>query len=218
MRTTIKTSHNLYIYRPLDLYIAYGVSIACAVVCVGLGCAALYRNGLSYSSDFSTILRTTQREELHALIAPVDTAGGDPLPLHIARAVVTYEARAQDVNGAVHGFRFQRGKSEEATNESLPREGARSMMEHSLGGQDILKRGYISFERTPLIQNSPLYSPPTTNMEAEPRLSIVTSPLGRESAQPPTEEEAEEGAEEEALAEAAEEGPKGEPAEEPAGR
>ena len=53
-------------------------------------------------------------------------------------------------------------------------------------------------------------------METDPRLSIATSPLGRESAQPPTEEEAEEGAEEEALTEAAEEGPEEGP-EEPVG-
>lgn len=52
--------HNVYVYNAQDLILPYGISIACAVLCVAIGVWALLRTGATYSNRFSTILRTTR--------------------------------------------------------------------------------------------------------------------------------------------------------------
>jgi hypothetical protein len=55
-----------------------------------VGCFALLRNKLSYSNDFSTIFRTTRREELDKIVNESERIGGDPLPEGIARTKVQF--------------------------------------------------------------------------------------------------------------------------------
>jgi hypothetical protein len=102
---TVEQSRNVYVYRLLDLYIAYGASIAASIVCAAIGVSALYRNGLCYSTNFSTILRTTRRHELDDLMTPADTKGGDPLPTRISNRIVIFEDLSHDFDeSSMSGF------------------------------------------------------------------------------------------------------------------
>ncbi|KAE9381990.1 hypothetical protein N431DRAFT_282795, partial [Stipitochalara longipes BDJ] len=88
VQTTVTNSVNIFIYRRITLLVTYGSSIACALICVIVGCFALLRNKLSYSNDFSTILRTTRRPELDMIVHESERIGADPLPNGIARTKV----------------------------------------------------------------------------------------------------------------------------------
>ena len=102
---TVEQSRNVYVYRLLDLYVAYGASIAASIVCAAIGVSALYRNGLCYNTNFSTILRTTRRHELDDLMTPADTKGGDPLPMRIANRIVIFEDLSYDFDeSSMSGF------------------------------------------------------------------------------------------------------------------
>jgi len=90
------------------VYLAYGISILCTLICVVSGCLALLHNGLSYTANFSTILRTTRRADITSLVDPNDTFGGAPLPKVIADAVVRYDVAEGEERYAVHGFRIVR--------------------------------------------------------------------------------------------------------------
>jgi len=78
-----------YLYEPTALLVAYGLSIVSAIACVMLGMVAIRKNGAVFSSNFSTIVRLTRGPELDELIGnegPLQ--GADPLPRHVAEAVV----------------------------------------------------------------------------------------------------------------------------------
>ena len=51
-----------------------------------LGCLALLQNGVSYTNDFSTIVRTTRSAEIDALVASSDQSGADPLARDLGRS------------------------------------------------------------------------------------------------------------------------------------
>jgi hypothetical protein len=95
VNTTLRTAQTVYAYRPKDLYIAYGSGIVCALLCVLIGCTALMHNGLSYSSDFTTVARTTRRQEITDLVLSKDSMGGDPLEKRIGKTVVQFGIRNQ---------------------------------------------------------------------------------------------------------------------------
>ncbi len=90
------------------MYLAYGISILCTLICVVFGCLALLHNGLSYTANFSTILRTTRRADITSLVDPNDTFGGAPLPKVIADAVIRYDVAEGKERDAVRGFRVVR--------------------------------------------------------------------------------------------------------------
>ncbi|EXJ62089.1 hypothetical protein A1O7_02522 [Cladophialophora yegresii CBS 114405] len=78
-----------FVYEPRTLLIAYGISALFALICVLLGVHALLRNGASYTSSFSTIVRVTRDRALSRLIADEgDLQGAEPVPKHIRRAGV----------------------------------------------------------------------------------------------------------------------------------
>ena len=87
------------------MYLAYGISILCTLICVVSGCLALLYNGLSYTANFSTVLRTTRRADITSLVDPNDTFGGAPLPKVIADAIVRYDVVQGEGRDAVRGFR-----------------------------------------------------------------------------------------------------------------
>ena len=78
-----KTWHsvNVYIYEPTDLYIAYGCALLASSLCVLWGLyVLLYRNRVSYSVGFSTILRTTRRSEIDGIVSVEERRGNNPIP------------------------------------------------------------------------------------------------------------------------------------------
>ncbi len=90
---TVITTQNIYTYQPFDLLLAYGLGILAAALCVLIGTLAMIANGVSYSSDFSTVMRTTRNSELNSLVSGDEMDGIDPLPDHIADAEIGYRLR-----------------------------------------------------------------------------------------------------------------------------
>lgn len=90
MAITTWYSQNVYVYGPTDLYIAYGSAVVCTFICVLWGCYTLHRRRVSCNTDFSTILRTTRRDEFAQLVPREARAGNAPLPSHIKTARLIY--------------------------------------------------------------------------------------------------------------------------------
>jgi hypothetical protein len=82
--------HNIYIYASRKLWLAYGIAIAFATVIVALGSFAIVRNRASYSSDFSTILRTSRNADLDHEVEEHDRTGRDPLPSYLEKTTVVF--------------------------------------------------------------------------------------------------------------------------------
>lgn len=83
---TTTTYGSIYSYSAGRLWIAYGIAIFVSVVATLAGFLALWLNGASYSSDFSTIHRVGYSAVLSTSIQLGDVDGADPLPKHLGKA------------------------------------------------------------------------------------------------------------------------------------
>lgn len=82
-----------------------------ATLCLALGLAAMFDNRVSYTNNFSTILRVTRDSAFSALIEDdEDASGADPLPKHVADVMVTYVDQRENVGAgdSVAGMRVLR--------------------------------------------------------------------------------------------------------------
>ncbi|OAP59533.1 hypothetical protein AYL99_06831 [Fonsecaea erecta] len=101
---TLRRSLNTFAYNPRTLFIAYGAAITLSAACLACGVAALYSNGVSYTNNFSTILRVTRDARFDAFVRDEEDRGGaDPLPSHIADVVVTYIGEREAAETALAG-------------------------------------------------------------------------------------------------------------------
>ena len=93
---TTTVSHNIYVYSSNKLWLAYGIATAPTAVAVTQGLFVMYSSGASYTSNFSTVMRSTWSAELS--VDPLQ-AGDDcrdhPLPRNLARVTVKLPATAR---------------------------------------------------------------------------------------------------------------------------
>jgi hypothetical protein len=68
------TFRNVYVYSPLKLWLAYGLALFFATGAVITGFVLMYKNQVSYSNSFSTILRTTRNAQINANFRNTTTA------------------------------------------------------------------------------------------------------------------------------------------------
>lgn len=68
--------------------LSYGIAIALSLIACYYGCYSIYRNGGSYSNNFSIVLRTTKGhlQGFDKLLTKADSTGIDPLPRHLGKA------------------------------------------------------------------------------------------------------------------------------------
>ncbi|KAJ6007493.1 hypothetical protein N7540_011469 [Penicillium herquei] len=85
---TITQIVNLYSFSKFVLWITYGIAVLLTQGAVGVGLYAHIASPGSYTSKFSTILRTTLRATLSTSIEVADGNGQDPLPGYIAKATI----------------------------------------------------------------------------------------------------------------------------------
>ena len=93
--TAIKDGASYY-YKPWNLWLAYGLAILSASLCVLNGIRSLYKNGYSYNNTFSTVLRTTRGSDLDELVdraEAIDARGANPLPEQISKARIVFIER-----------------------------------------------------------------------------------------------------------------------------
>jgi hypothetical protein len=87
---TLPKYQTVYVYAPFKLWLAYGLAILFAATAVFIGLVAMLSNGITYSNQFSTILRTARHAQMDTTILPEDADGDDPLPHYLARARVSF--------------------------------------------------------------------------------------------------------------------------------
>jgi hypothetical protein len=88
---TIQNFLPTFVYHPRILLIAYGTAISLSMLCLVCGLAAIYSNGVTYTNNFSTIVRMTRDKRFDSCIEnEEDTSGADPLPEHIGDLLVEY--------------------------------------------------------------------------------------------------------------------------------
>ncbi|PHH90682.1 hypothetical protein CDD83_2938 [Cordyceps sp. RAO-2017] len=80
---TISSLRNFYAYDRSTLITTYLASLSVVLLWMGVGALALWRNGITSSASFSTILCTTRNPDLDTL-ARGHSLGADPLPDDIA--------------------------------------------------------------------------------------------------------------------------------------
>ncbi|KAL2071202.1 hypothetical protein VTL71DRAFT_12437 [Oculimacula yallundae] len=69
---------NVYAYNAFNLWVAYGAAILATLFSVGVGFYALFLNGVSHETRFSTIVATTRNHGLDELMAGC-SLGADPM-------------------------------------------------------------------------------------------------------------------------------------------
>jgi hypothetical protein len=82
----------VYVYTPTKLWTPYGLAILFTTISVAIGLYAMVSNGAAYTNHFSTILRTTRFANIDPDVLPENGDGKDPMPNHLARAVVSFSA------------------------------------------------------------------------------------------------------------------------------
>jgi hypothetical protein len=60
-----------------------------------MGCVSIFSSGISYSSSFSTVLRTTSHAFVSTEISRADAIGQDPLPKHLMDATIAFDNNDQ---------------------------------------------------------------------------------------------------------------------------
>lgn len=91
IRGTTWRSVNVYVYGPVDLYIAYGSALLATMACVAWGVwLVLSGDRASYSLDFSTILRTTRQSEIDGIVNLGARTGREPLPREMREVKLRY--------------------------------------------------------------------------------------------------------------------------------
>lgn len=85
---TVRSPQNAYSYKSRNLLIAYclGCAVTTLVAAFGLKCTC--SASASYSTRFSTILRTTEGLHADAGISPAETSGAEPIPPSLAKTHV----------------------------------------------------------------------------------------------------------------------------------
>ncbi|KAI9789350.1 MAG: hypothetical protein M1816_006239 [Peltula sp. TS41687] len=91
IRTNTWRSVNIYIYEPSQLYIAYGCALLASFFCLLWGLyVSLYHNHASYNIGFSTILRTTRRNEMGGIVNTDARKGDQPVPKEMRTVRLKY--------------------------------------------------------------------------------------------------------------------------------
>lgn len=83
---TIDRYGNVYSYAAEKLWLAYGLAIGIVFIDVVFGLITMWQQGVSYTANFSTIVRAAKNADLDAETQEDDHAGKDPLPEHLAHA------------------------------------------------------------------------------------------------------------------------------------
>lgn len=92
---TILSPYIVYKYTPQNLIVAYASAVGVALLITVLGSLVLFTTGKSFSSNFTTVMRTTNNPQVRALVEQDDKDGRDPLPKHIAQA--TFDLRHERI-------------------------------------------------------------------------------------------------------------------------
>lgn len=118
----IQRWENVYVYRPLYLFVSYGLAMGFSVLATACGFLALFANRASYWPSFSTIFRISRNSELLYTMQEKDNAGHQPQPKKLARTEVRLSSQ-QDAGGQAYTSLVIQGRHSSGTTEIVRRGG-----------------------------------------------------------------------------------------------
>jgi hypothetical protein len=80
---------NVYNYNANNLWTAYGVAIAVTLFSIAFGFYALYSNGVSYRTSFSTIVATARSHVFNEIMVGA-TLGAQPMPKDVLKTKLKF--------------------------------------------------------------------------------------------------------------------------------
>lgn len=99
---TINTWPLTYVYARSDLFLAYGLSLFCALGCSVVGFYAFSMNKASYQNIFSTFLRATNDLAIRSEV-PRNDQGSDPLPKTFASTMISFNHNRRSLTSILIG-------------------------------------------------------------------------------------------------------------------
>lgn len=99
---TYESQINVYSYDANNLWTAYGVAIAATLLSLGVGFHALFSNGVSYRTSFSTIVATTRNNALDDIMIG-SSLGGDAMRKDVMRTKLRFGVIDEDRGEVVTG-------------------------------------------------------------------------------------------------------------------
>jgi hypothetical protein len=108
---TISTTHLIHTYNARSLLLPYSAAVFATVIILLAGLYALWTNGVSHTSSFSGLVRTTRNKDLDNLVRG-HCLGSDPVDKKIAAQKLQYGLLAidrhskGDVTGSVRHAAF----------------------------------------------------------------------------------------------------------------
>ncbi|KAI0459027.1 hypothetical protein F5B21DRAFT_511806 [Xylaria acuta] len=93
---TIMSYKNTYVYSIWILWVPYGVAIGFALIAITLGTLSALRNGASYTTKFSTVLRVAHTLSLSSPVGEKDVSGEDPTPDNVSRIIIAFPTGKSD--------------------------------------------------------------------------------------------------------------------------
>ena len=97
----------IYKYTAWHLWLAYGIGLLAAALIVFLGFAAISANGASYSTKFSTYLRTAPLSIIiDEVLSDDKDTGGDPLPRDVARRMMMLRCGSEIAGTEMKGAKY----------------------------------------------------------------------------------------------------------------
>ncbi|KAI3324275.1 hypothetical protein HD806DRAFT_543655 [Xylariaceae sp. AK1471] len=93
---TVLSYKNTYVYSIWILWVPYGTAIGFALIAIALGTLSALRNGASYTTKFSTVLRVAHTLSLSSPIGEKDASGEDPTPDNVSKIIIAFPTGKSD--------------------------------------------------------------------------------------------------------------------------
>ncbi|GIZ43095.1 hypothetical protein CKM354_000633600 [Cercospora kikuchii] len=94
-----KTYGNIYAYDSFKLWLSYGLAIGITILNVIFGLVSMFRTGISFTANFSSIIRIAKIASIDANMTEPDFPGKDPCPKDVAEAQLVVDSRFDDMSG-----------------------------------------------------------------------------------------------------------------------
>jgi hypothetical protein len=88
---SIRTWQTTYVYSRSKLWAAYGAAIISTICALIIATSAVWKNGETYSNNFSTLLVAGHASEFGVEVAVGDRSGSDPLPLYLKKTTIGFQ-------------------------------------------------------------------------------------------------------------------------------
>lgn len=79
---------NIYQYNSRDLWLTYGIAIACTIFSMVFGAFTVWQHRVTYKNNCSSYIRAAASQGMFEIIGLLDR-GSEPLPRHLAETTLS---------------------------------------------------------------------------------------------------------------------------------